>query len=477
MLWVPEHHKRIVQLADFITVFVSFVSAYYFWIYLRMTFPDMVPGGEMHLDDSYLLLVIFLSFIWVILFDKQGAYSYQRFTSYMTEFKIILKTGILGSLILTGMMFLLRPGYIARGLVLLFLPINLLFLIIEKIILFQLAQVVRKQGENRKAVLIAGTEGQTKRFVQAIENNSNWGLDIIGFLGPNEENVGKELFGKKILGTYEDIVPVLHRQPVDEVIITVSTQKIGEISGIIEACEREGVQVRIISDFLGRIAKRFRADTIYGLPIISISYIPDNSAALTVKRLIDILFSSLGLLAVSPLFLIIAIAVKVSSPGPVFYQWNVVGHNKKPFRSWKFRTMVVGADAMKAQLAHLNEMKGPVFKIASDPRVTPLGRILRKCSLDELPQLWSVLKGDMSLIGPRPAGPHELVHYESWQRRRLSFKPGLSCLWAVNGRNQISDFNDWVKLDLEYIDNWSLWLDMKIIFKTVYVVISGRGAH
>jgi len=262
----------------------------------------------------------------------------------------------------------------------------------------------------------------------------------------------------------------------DEVIITVSTRRIGEIREILEVCEREGVQVRIISDFLGEIAKRFRADVICGLPVISISYTPKNQPALAVKRAMDIAISSVALIILAPFFLIIAGAIKLTSPGPVFYEWNVVGWNKKPFKSWKFRTMIVGADLMKSKLEHFNEMSGPVFKITIDPRITPLGRFLRKYSLDELPQLWSVLKGDMSLVGPRPAGPHELVRYESWQRRKLSIKPGITCLWQVNGRNHINNFDDWANMDLAYIDNWSLWLDCKILLKTIPAVLLGKGA-
>jgi lipopolysaccharide/colanic/teichoic acid biosynthesis glycosyltransferase len=190
----------------------------------------------------------------------------------------------------------------------------------------------------------------------------------------------------------------------------------------------------------------------------------------------DIVISLVALITLAPLFLIISAAIKLSSPGPVFHKMKWVGFNKKPFAGWKFRTMVVGADQMTDQLAQFNEMTGPVFKIARDPRITPVGRILRKFSLDELPQLWSVLKGDMSLVGPRPPMPRELVKYNSWQRRKLSLKPGITCLWQVNGRNKIVDFEEWVKLDLAYIDNWSLWLDVKILFKTIPAVFSGRGA-
>jgi len=180
-------------------------------------------------------------------------------------------------------------------------------------------------------------------------------------------------------------------------------------------------------------------------------------------------------LILSPVLLIVGLLVKLTSPGPVFYPWNVIGRDGRPFRGYKFRTMVQNADALKAELAHQNEMAGPVFKMKNDPRITPVGRVLRKYSIDELPQLWSVLKGDMSLVGPRPAGPLEWEQYEPWQRRKLSVTPGITCLWQVNGRNRISDFDEWVKLDLYYIDNWSLSLDIKILCRTILVVLRGTG--
>ncbi len=194
-----------------------------------------------------------------------------------------------------------------------------------------------------------------------------------------------------------------------------------------------------------------------------------------VKRTIDIILSGVLLLLLSPFLLLVATAVKMTSPGPAFYQWNVIGYRGRPFRSLKFRSMVVNADAVKAQLFALNEMTGPVFKVKNDPRVTSLGRFLRKYSIDELPQLWSVLRGDMSLVGPRPAGPGEWARYEPWQRRKLSVTPGITCLWQVNGRNNIRDFDEWVRLDLEYINNWSLRLDFKILARTLLVVLAGTG--
>jgi len=210
--------------------------------------------------------------------------------------------------------------------------------------------------------------------------------------------------------------------------------------------------------------------------LVQIAPIVFNFRYSVVKRALDILCASIFLLAFSPLMVIIGLMVKLSSPGPIFYPWNVVGRGGRFFRGYKLRTMVHNADEIKENLWQNNEMTGPVFKMKSDPRITPLGRFLRKYSLDEMPQFWSVLKGDMSLVGPRPAGPQEWVKYEPWQRRKLSVTPGLSCLWQINGRNAITSFNEWVRLDLEYIDHWSLWLDMKILFRTFPAVVSGRGA-
>jgi len=204
---------------------------------------------------------------------------------------------------------------------------------------------------------------------------------------------------------------------------------------------------------------------------------PGPARQLALKRLFDIVVSALLLLLLSPLLTLIALAVWLASGRPILYRWPVVGLGGRPFTGYKFRTMVKDADRLKAQLLAHNEMQGPVFKMTNDPRVTPIGRVLRKFSLDELPQLWSVLKGDMSLVGPRPPLQSEWVHFEDWQRRKLSVKPGITCLWQVSGRNEIRDFDDWVRMDLQYIDNWSFWLDLEILLRTIPAVLFGRGAR
>ena len=196
-----------------------------------------------------------------------------------------------------------------------------------------------------------------------------------------------------------------------------------------------------------------------------------------VNRVVDVVGSAVGLVLLAPLFVLIAALIKLTTPRlPVFYRWRVIGHHGKPFTGYKFSTMVADADQRKAELAQRNEMQGPVFKIKDDPRMTKVGRLLRKFSLNELPQLYSVLVGDMSLVGPRPAFPHELERYELWHKRKLCVRPGITCLWQIRGRNKINSFDDWVRMDLEYIDRWSLWLDMKILIKTVLVVARGTGS-
>lgn len=475
MIFRPTYHRRIAQIVDAITTFCSLVASYLLWALLRHLYPKLPIGTTFEFDPDFLTILIFASLFWVFLFNWQKAYSYQRFTSFATEVKIIFKTTFIGILVLLSVVFVLRPGYIPRTMAIFFVVLNFIFLLVEKYLVFLAARFIRKHGHDRKSILVVGIDHDAKRFAEAVQLSPHWGLNIVGFVCNSDEKVGLELYGKKILGTVSYIEEVLHSYPFDEVIVALPVRHVGGIKRVLEVCEREGLQVRIVSDLLGSIVKKLHTDIVHGIPIISVNYVHSNELTLFVKRIIDIIGSTLGLIILSPFLLAMVLAVKITSPGPVFYEWNVMGLNKKPVRSWKFRTMVVDADQLKEQLEAKNEMSGPVFKIKDDPRITKVGKFLRKYSLDELPQLWSVLKGDMSLVGPRPAGPHELARYESWQRRKLSIKPGITCLWQANGRNQINDFNEWAKLDLEYIDNWSLWLDFKILAKTMVAVVKGTG--
>jgi exopolysaccharide biosynthesis polyprenyl glycosylphosphotransferase len=283
------------------------------------------------------------------------------------------------------------------------------------------------------------------------------------------------------LGSVEELGNLLIHTPVHEV-IAIHPVSGGEwIKQVIQDCDYFGMTLRIVPEAL-LLGERRGLKTLFPLeplhlPAVVLTPPHWDSDALFFKRLFDLVVASLMLIVLSPVMLVIALLIKLSEPHqPVLYPWRVVGKKGVEFTGYKFRTMVADADTLKHQLLSHNEMSGPVFKIKRDPRITPIGRFLRKYSLDELPQLWSVIKADMSLVGPRPAARHELDRYNFWHKRKLSIQPGITCLWQVQGRNKINDFDDWVKLDLEYIDHWSVWLDIKILIRTSWVVIAGTGS-
>jgi exopolysaccharide biosynthesis polyprenyl glycosylphosphotransferase len=283
------------------------------------------------------------------------------------------------------------------------------------------------------------------------------------------------------LGDVEDFGDVLVHRPIHEVIAIQGSHGGQWLRPLVDTCDYFRITLRLVPEALifGNLKDLqyvYRNDPLH-LPEIVLRPRDFASDALFVKRVLDIVVSAALLVVLAPLLLAIAIAIKLTTPAlPVFYQWQVVGFKGRRFTGYKFSTMVADADERRDALSDRNEMQGPVFKIKADPRVTPLGRFLRKFSLNELPQLWSVLKGDMSLVGPRPAFPHELERYELWHKRKLCVRPGITCLWQVRGRNRISQFDDWVRMDLEYIDNWTLWLDIKILVRTLWAVVSGTGS-
>lgn len=475
MLWRSSYHRRVAQLIDYFIAYTSFIAAYIISIFLHKILPSLFPP-KVDIDELHIVLVSFLSFIYVILFDVQKAYDYQRFTSLFREYSIVVKVSVIGALISITFVFLAGFKNFPRTVLIVLFFVSLTLFLFEKTLLYYVANFIRRKGKNRKKVLLIGTGTRTKQFIKTVKNNFHWGLDIVGIVTGDYEIIGREIEGIKVTDHYDNFQNVLKNINPEEVIVTMSTKKFDEIRKVLEICEQEGVNIRLNSDFFGHITKHVTVDNIFGLNIISFNMVRQTEAELFIKRIIDIAGSFTALVIFSPFMLIAALGILISDGRPVFYKWNVVGINKKPFKSWKFRTMVKDADKIKKTLMDKNEMDGPVFKIKNDPRILPFGRWLRKFSIDETPQLFSVLKGDMSLVGPRPAGPHELERYESWQRRKLSIKPGITCLWQATGRNSINKFDDWVKLDLEYIDNWSLLLDLKILLKTIPSVILGKGA-
>jgi exopolysaccharide biosynthesis polyprenyl glycosylphosphotransferase len=271
---------------------------------------------------------------------------------------------------------------------------------------------------------------------------------------------------------------VIAHHPVDEVLVALPMNKYGPlVETIVSHCEEQGIVVRVRTETFNLQVARSYVDDLQGVPVMTIQSGPADSWQLVIKRLIDIAGSAAFLLALAPLFAVVILLIRLDSPGPVFFSQERIGFNKRRFRMLKFRTMVDGSDQQQHMIEHLNEVQGPVFKIKNDPRITRIGKLLRRFSIDELPQLINVLKGDMSLVGPRPLPIRDVERIDiSAHKRRFSIKPGITCLWQVNGRSNI-DFEHWVRLDLEYIDKWSLGLDLVILLKTIPAVLRGPGAY
>jgi len=366
---------------------------------------------------------------------------------------------------------------VSRWLIGAFLILNVTLLSMEKIAIMTWLQVIRKKGFNFKTVLIVGIGDRLREVKNKIDQNPGWGMKVIGFVAVDSSQTNQTTIGLERLGGLEDLLDVTSENVIDEVIFAIPVGYLERVEDAIRQCEELGLKTQVAMNFYTpRVAKTYVED-MDGLPLLTYSSVSEDIAKLYLKRFFDMLASAIGLLILSPLLLSIAVAVWISTPGPILFRQCRIGLNGRRFVCYKFRTMVEHAEGMQDELAERNEMSGPVFKIQDDPRVTNLGRWLRKFSMDELPQLLNVVRGDLSLVGPRPPIVDEVRQYERWHRRRLSMRPGITGIWQVEGRSQIPEFDEWVRLDLQYIDNWSLMLDFKILLKTIPTVILGRGAH
>ncbi len=333
----------------------------------------------------------------------------------------------------------------------------------------------------RRNVLLIGSRRRALDAVQALASTARPAYRVVGCLDVDDSLRGRQIcHGVRMLGSMQRFVETLMTESVDEVVFTIPIGKIPGAGEYIEFAEEIGVVLRFLPDWglsnvltSPRVA-RTSYESFLGTPILTLSSSPADHPGIVLKYLLDWVFAAVGVVVCLPVMLVIALAIKLTTPGPVLFRQKRTGMNGRHFTMYKFRTMVRDAERQRAALHKYNEMDGPVFKLACDRRVTPVGRFLRKTSLDELPQLYNILKGEMSFVGPRPPLPEEVNRYELWQRRRLSMRPGLTCLWQVGGRNRMS-FVDWMKLDLHYIDNWSLSLDFLLLLKTIAVVLRASG--
>jgi exopolysaccharide biosynthesis polyprenyl glycosylphosphotransferase len=437
LAWVLRANPDIMQLLGLDPV--SSFSAYYV-LYLML-----IPAGPLVLE-------------------AQGFYDQPLLSPRRTALWSLFKGCLFTTIGLIMALFFFRLE-LARSVAVLFGIISFLLIFFkEELVRFGLrSKFARAQFERR--FILVGTEQETAEMRRELKANPEDGMVVLAELNLNTKSI-------------DDLIHLLHEHSVNGVILNAKHNHFGQVENAIRTCELEGVETWLVADFFKTQISRSSLDDFHGRPVLVFSTTPQASWQSVIKQLIDFVGALLMVILVSPIFVLTALLIKLSSPGPVLFRQQRCGLNGHPFTIFKFRTMVTNAEQRKHELAAMNEMSGPVFKMKNDPRITRIGKLLRKFSLDEFPQLFNVLRGEMSIVGPRPLPVDEVKRFDDMaHRRRLSVKPGLTCLWQVSGRNNVSDFRDWVRLDLEYIDNWSLWLDLKIMWRTIPIVLIGAGAR
>jgi exopolysaccharide biosynthesis polyprenyl glycosylphosphotransferase len=452
---------------------LSFLTAYLVRAHLPSSY-----FGQVFPFQSYVGLLIVILVLWNVLFAlirmrKQGLA--QDWFEVIQEVSL---TVFAGTVLISAAIFVLKYEFISRPFIAIFAIVNFLFLcafrVYAKAGVSQFTHIL--DGEHQ--ALIVGTNDKAAKVAEALEEAHEWGYRLVGVVrAPNgtmePQPVDSRLRQYPFI-EIERLGEVLRNRVVDEVIFVVDKDALAHLEEIFLICEEEGIKTRVMLSFFPHVTSKIYLEALHDLPLLTFSTTPENEYLLFIKNIFDVLTAAFALTLLAPPLCLVALLVKLTSPGPVIFRQVRCGLGGRKFVLYKFRSMIVEAEEVRNRFNHLNEMSGPVFKLSNDPRCTPIGKWLRKFSIDELPQLVNILKGDMSFVGPRPPIPEEVEQYERWQRRRLRMKPGLTCLWQAEGRNDI-DFEEWMKLDLQYIDTWSLLLDFKICLRTIPIVLLGKG--
>jgi exopolysaccharide biosynthesis polyprenyl glycosylphosphotransferase len=418
-----------------------------------------------------------LLIIWYIAFELQGLYRSHRLSTFADELKEIARAVSVATvaLILIAQVgrwktINLRTAFCVGVIVMLLIGCTRFLLRLN-------LRRLRLRGHNIKKLLLIGNGPRAEWLARHVTERTDLGYRLVGYVDEERRHKDRATFDVPWLGFIADLPRIIANEVIDEVFITLPIKsQYSRIESAITILEEQGIMVHLFSDLFPHKLARSRAWEFQGAPLVSLHSAPSISWRTEAKRVIDFVVSATLLVILFPLLLLVALGIKLDSPGPVFFIQERMGYNKRRFRMIKFRTMSADAEARMKEIEHLNETDGPAFKIRHDPRMTRIGRLLRKLSVDELPQLINVLFGDMSLVGPRPLPMRDVLGLEvAWQKRRFSVKPGLTCLWQVSGRSNLS-FEEWMQLDLEYIDRWSLALDCKILLRTIPAILSAEGA-
>lgn len=469
-----SRHRRMTDvlyfLGDFILAVVSFALAG--WLRASMKTPlPLYPLA------NYPWIVPLVLGDWMVVGLVAGAYRRTFDLDFRRAFTDPAKVMVTATTILFAIIFAFELQFISRLLLGFFAAIDLAAMVLTRLAALLLESRVRRRFGRYRNILLVGGTPEALDIARTIESNQGRGIRLFGFAvfddSPRPDL--STLQGTHPVYSLPQVPELFKSHVIDEVIFAVAKDQLERLEETFLLCEEEGVKTRVLLTFFPHLISKVYLERLRDMPLLTFSTTPENEYLLFLKRVSDFIMALAFLILLSPLLIILALLVKITSPGSVFFCQKRSGLGGRKFTLIKFRSMYRDADKRKAEVAALNERDGPAFKIRNDPRCTPIGRLMRKFSLDELPQLINIVKGDMSFVGPRPPLPEEVEKYKRWQRRRLRMQPGLTCLWALEGRSELN-FQRWMELDLEYIDNWSISLDWKILLKTIPVVLLGRGA-
>jgi len=457
--------RALLMLADIVVAVVLAL------VISRLMFPGL--RGEFWqnaMPDTRLGLALLVS-VWVVILWLHGGYRPRARWSIQSDARLILRAVLLLAVATFAFLYLAQLPEVSRPYLLVYFLALLAATLLVRIVMRATFGSAHRRGYNQRNVLVLGTGAIGQELAAKLEDHAELGLHVIGFLGDAADELPARWH---YLGPIENLLDIIHEQVVDEVAICLLTEDWGLIESIATTCEAEGKLVRLPVPMPRLTIATAHVEDLQGTPVLSLLSGPNAALALVMKRSIDIIAGVIGMVLLAPLLGAIALAILVRDGRPIFYRQTRVGLQGRRFRLIKFRSMVPDAEGMLDALQSHNEIDGHAFKMTADPRVTKVGSFLRRSSLDELPQLWNVLVGEMSLVGPRPPLPREVAAYDIWHRRRLSMKPGITGLWQIEGRN-LAEFDRWVQKDLEYIDRWSPWLDIQILLRTIPAVIRAEG--
>lgn len=471
-------HDRIISalylLADLLLALASF------WWAFQIRSHLVTPRPLYPLENYYWIVPLAVA-IWLAVGLAAGIYREIREEELRRAFSDPLKVAIIATTLLFAVTFAFKLEIISRLLLGLYAVADLAAMTLFRLVARAFAGPLRRSVAGFRHFLLVGDGPEVEEIARTLEAYESRGVRLFGFVRINTapDRAG-EFRSPRLRSSYPvfglgEVPELLRRQVIDEVIFAVTKEELEKLEETFLLCEEEGIKTRVLLGFFPHVISTVYLERLGDKPLLTFTTTPEAEYLLLVKRLLDFMMALALLIILAPLLLILALLIKLTSRGPALYRQTRCGLGGRKFTLYKFRSMSPDADLRREELAALNEMDGPVFKIRNDPRCTTIGRFMRKFSLDELPQLVNILRGDMSFVGPRPPLPEEVEKYERWQRRRLRMQPGLTCLWALEGRSRLS-FRRWMELDLEYIDHWSMALDWKILLKTIPVVLLGRGA-